>query len=322
MFFCTTLFSQSYNLLQDTVALCAGDSTVLDVRYQFSNSASINWTTPYNIIANTRKISAYRSGKYYVKITAPQFARPLVDSTFVRVYSKPKVYLRDTTICKGRSVILDAHNPGMRYQWNTYETTQKIRVENSGIYWVKITNAACVVYDSLSVRLLQGPGSALISGETTFCLNETNKAIGIKVSPGTKVLWNTGATSPTINVVREGTYWVKTQTNNCGPQVDTVHVKLKVCECEMMIPNSFTPNEDNKNDYFFPVLQCEYSYYILTISDRWGNAVFSTNNPNVKWDGRFKGNLCPEDIYVYRIESIERGTDKKMIRNGHISLFR
>jgi gliding motility-associated-like protein len=321
LLFSTALFSQSYNLLQDSIGFCEGESAVLDVRYQFNNNASINWTTPYNIIANSRTISASRPGKYYVKITSPQFTTPLIDSTFVRVYSKPKPYLRDTTICKGKTVVLDAKNLGMRYAWSTYETSQKIKIESSGTYWVKITNGSCVLYDTLNVRLLQGAGS-LISGDMMFCLNEGNKLLSIKVNPGTRILWNTGATSPTINVVKEGTYWVKTQTNNCGQQVDTVKVKLKVCECEMMIPNSFTPNEDNHNDYFFPVLQCDYSYYILTITDRWGNTVFSTNSINTRWDGRFKGNLCPEDIYVYKIESIEKGTDKKLIRNGHISLFR
>lgn len=313
--------SQNYNLLQDTIGFCTGDSALLDVRYQFNNNASINWTTPYNIIANSRKITAYRQGKYYVKITSPQFTTPLIDSTFIRVYTRPRLFLRDTTICKGKSVILDAKNAGMRYFWSTYETGQKIKVESSGLYWVKITNGACVVIDTVNVRLLQGAGP-LISGEMVFCLNETNKLLSVKVNSATKVVWNTGATTPSINAVREGTYWVKTQTNNCGQQVDTVRVKLKVCECEMMIPNSFTPNEDNRNDYFFPVLQCDYSYYTLTITDRWGNIVFSTNSINSKWDGRFKGNLCPEDIYVYKIESTEKGTDKKLIRNGHISLFR
>ena len=90
----------------------------------------------------------------------------------------------------------------------------------------------------------------------------------------------------------------------------------------MMVPNSFTPNEDNRNDFFFPVMQCEYSYYTITITDRWTNTVFSSNNINAKWDGRFKGNLCPEDIYVYKIESIEKGSEKRLVRNGHISLFR
>jgi gliding motility-associated-like protein len=144
----------------------------------------------------------------------------------------------------------------------------------------------------------------------------------VKVNPNSKVVWNTGATTPAISVTKEGMYWVKTESKDCGTQIDSVKVKLKPCDCELLIPNSFTPNEDNKNDYFFPVFQCEYTYYSLVISDRWGNTVFSTNNLSAKWDGRFKGNLCPEDIYVYRFESTEKGNDKKLIRTGHISLFR
>jgi gliding motility-associated-like protein len=103
---------------------------------------------------------------------------------------------------------------------------------------------------------------------------------------------------------------------------DSVKVKIKACDCEILVPNSFTPNEDDRNDYFFPVLQCEYSYYNMTIFDRWSNTVFITNNPNGRWDGRFKGNLCPDDIYVYRIETIEKGSERKSVSKGQISLFR
>ena len=101
-----------------------------------------------------------------------------------------------------------------------------------------------------------------------------------------------------------------------------MRVKLKACDCEIIVPNSFTPNEDGRNDYFFPVLSCDYSYYLFTVFDRWENIVFTSNNINAKWDGRFKGNLCPDDIYVYHIETIEKNTGKKEPRDGKISLFR
>jgi len=316
------MFSQQRrNLLQDTVSICAGDTANLELKHYFDYNTSVNWTTPYGIITNTKKISAVKSGKYFVKVMSPNFPTPLIDSCYVKIYFMPKRVLRDTTVCKGKFVTLDAKNQGMRYAWNTSETTQKIKVENSGIYWVRMTNGSCVLTDSMNLRLLQG-SNAIINNEMIFCLNEENKLLTVKVNPGTKILWNTGETSSSISATKEGTYWVKTQTRQCGEQSDTVKVKLKVCECEMMIPNSFTPNEDGHNDYFFPVLQCEYSYYTMTVTDRWGNTVFVSNNPNIKWDGRFKGNLCPEDIYIYKIESTEKGSDKKKVRSGKISLFR
>lgn len=303
------------------MSFCIGDSTTLELKYYFDNRTSVNWTTPYGIVTNTKKISANKTGKYYVKVTSPDFSAALVDSSYVKLYSIPKRTLRDTTVCKGKSITLDAKNEGMRYSWNTNETTQKIKIENSGTYWVRITNGACVLVDTVNVRLLQG-ANATINKEVVFCLNEENKLLTVKVNPNTKILWNTGETSASIKATKEGNYWVKTQAHYCEEQTDTVRVKLKVCECEMIIPNSFTPNEDGKNDYFFPVLQCEYSYFVITITDRWNNTIFSSNNVNAKWDGRFKGNLCPEDIYVYRIESTEKGNDKKQVRTGKISLFR
>lgn len=303
------------------MSLCLGDSATLELKHYFDNTTLVNWTTPYGIVTNANKISAHKAGKYFVKITSPNFASALIDSSYVKLYAMPKRMLRDTTVCKEKSILLDAKNEGMRYAWSTNETTQKIKVETSGTYRVRITNGACVLLDTVSVRFLKSSG-ALINKEMTFCLNEENKLLTVKVSPNTKVLWSTGETLSSIKASKEGTYWVKTQANHCEAQTDTVRVKLKVCECEMMIPNSFTPNEDGRNDYFFPVLQCEYSYFVLTITDRWGNTVFLSNNINAKWDGRFKGNLCPEDIYVYKIESTEKGSDKKQVRNGRVSLFR
>ena len=314
-------FSQKHRLLRDSVGFCQGDSAFVEIRLPLDNTTSITWTTPSGIITNTKKIRAKRAGKYYVKLTSPQFSAAILDSCVVTIYTKPKLNLRDTIICKGRAITLDAKNPGIQYLWNTFETTQKIRINNPGRYWVAMINGSCNTVDTVYIKLVQGSG-VTVNPEATFCVNDENRIISIRANPGTKIQWSTGATSPSIYAIKEGTYWVKTEINNCGVQVDTIKVKLKVCECEMMIPNSFTPNEDNRNDYFFPVVQCEYSHYMMTITDRWGNTVFSTNNINMRWDGRFKGNLCPEDIYIYKIESTEKGSDKKLVRNGHISLFR
>lgn len=315
------MFSQKQNLLPDSIGFCQGDSAYIEIKTRLGDITSITWTTPSGIITNTKKIKAKKPGKYVVRLVTAQLPSPVFDSSIVTVYDKPKMYLRDTVLCKGKSITLDAKNPGMKYLWNTFETTQKIKITSPGRYWVAIINGSCNMVDTVYIKSVQGTG-VVLPREAVFCASDDNRVISVKSNPGTKILWSTGATSSSIYAIREGTYWVRSEVNNCGTQVDTIKVKLKVCECEMMIPNSFTPNEDNRNDFFFPVAPCEYSYYTLTITDRWGNTVFTTNNIHTKWDGRFKGNLCPEDVYVYKIETIEKGSDKKTIRNGHISLFR
>ena len=313
--------AQKANLLPDTLSFCVGDSAFLELKQVPDNINSIQWSTPYNIITNTKRIKAQKPGKYLVKVSSSYQQNSITDSVYVKVYPRPKKLLRDTFICKDKTIQIDCRQPGYRYVWNTGQTTQKITVGSGGLYHVKITTGACFVHDSVYVKQVN-EGVVSVQGDYVFCMNEELKQISVRAAPKTKIVWSTGESGPTINVTREGTYWVKTQTNRCGERTDSVKVKLKVCECEMMIPNSFTPNEDNRNDYFFPVLQCDYSYYYFTVSDRWGNTVFSTNQVNGKWDGRFKGNLCSEDIYIYHIESTERGSDKKQVRTGKISLFR
>lgn len=318
----TALFGQNNNLLPDTIRYCQGDTTgSIAIVSPFGNKTTVSWETPMGKFANTRKVLPYKQGKYFVKVSSPQFVRSLSDSTYVRVYKKPYLHLKDTAVCKGQSILLDAKNPGATYLWSNGETGQRAKISNPGKIWVKIMSGSCTFYDTVVVNSPEGSG-VNINPESVFCLNDQLKILTVKAGTGTKILWNTGAVTPTINVTREGKYWVKTESPLCGVRVDSVKVKLKACECEMFIPNSFTPNEDNRNDYFFPTTQCEYSYYSIVINDRWGSTVFSGTSVNARWDGRFKGNLCPEDIYYYRIETTEKHSEKKQVREGHLSLIR
>lgn len=201
-------YSQKTKLLKDSVGFCQGDSAFVELRQSIDNITSITWTTPWGIVTNTKKIRAQKPGKYYVKITSQLSATPIYDSCVVTIFSKPKLVLRDTVICKGRSIILDAKNPGMQYLWNTFETTQKIKITNPGRYWVALINGNCNTVDTVYIKPLQGSG-VVLNREATFCMNEEIRIISVKVNPGTKIQWSTGATSASIYAIKEGNYWVK-----------------------------------------------------------------------------------------------------------------
>ncbi len=67
------------------------------------------------------------------------------------------------------------------------------------------------------------------------------------------------------------------------------------------IPNAFTPgNADGLNDIFKPVVLGvhNYNFYIF---DRWGEMLYHTTNFQEGWNGYFKGVICPNDVYVYKI---------------------
>ncbi len=71
--------------------------------------------------------------------------------------------------------------------------------------------------------------------------------------------------------------------------------------CAVYVPNAFTPNQDGDNDYFFPVSNCDYKSYDLEVYNRWGETVFRTNHPEVKWDGSARGTNCVDGVYYYRL---------------------
>ncbi len=65
---------------------------------------------------------------------------------------------------------------------------------------------------------------------------------------------------------------------------------------KVFIPSSFTPNNDDKNDLFYPSL-VGIKYYTIYIYSRWGEVIYKGNTP---WDG---GNMTSGN-YGYVIEVV------------------
>lgn len=69
------------------------------------------------------------------------------------------------------------------------------------------------------------------------------------------------------------------------------------------LPNVFTPNGDGKNDLFVPV---KHTYQFvdrisIKIFNRYGELVFETTDPEIRWDGKIKGNNknASPGVYYY-----------------------
>ena len=68
------------------------------------------------------------------------------------------------------------------------------------------------------------------------------------------------------------------------------------------IPNSFSPNGDDKNETFSGE-GLFIKEYQMDIFDRWGKLIFKTNDINQPWDGKAikGGEPLMQDVYVYSI---------------------
>lgn len=130
---------------------------------------------------------------------------------------------------------------------------------------------------------------------------------------------NTSGLIPTSNVYsytykNPGEYQTKLiVVNNFGCR-DTAELPEKVVainETTVAVPNAFTPNpsgskgsyydpNDLSNDIFYPNVKGA-DRYLFSVYSRWGELLFETKDPLEGWDGYYKGKLCQQDVYVWKL---------------------
>jgi gliding motility-associated-like protein len=139
------------------------------------------------------------------------------------------------------------------------------------------------------------------------------------ISPGIfdSYLWQDGSVLNTFSVSSIGLYSVKV-TNACGSATDQITISAK--SCEVYFPNVFTPNKDNKNDFFRILNAANLKDYQLAIYNRWGEKVFETNDYNKGWDGNYKGKPADMGNYVWYSNFNKEGVSRNM--KGSVLLIR
>jgi len=86
------------------------------------------------------------------------------------------------------------------------------------------------------------------------------------------------------------------------------------------MPNAFTPNGDGINDEFIPVLTFTPKEYYFIIRSQWGNTIFETEDPNVPWNGEFKGGMVNEGVFVYYLKVIDQN-DQMIEKKGQLMVL-
>ena len=96
-------------------------------------------------------------------------------------------------------------------------------------------------------------------------------------------------------------------------------------ELNVYIPNAFSPNADATNDFWKPVISGPaIESYDLTILDRNGKEVFTTNDPTAAWNGsgvNSEYSSSPSIFLYYLVLNVEGDLENKVYR-GHITMVR
>ncbi|MCB0794150.1 MAG: gliding motility-associated C-terminal domain-containing protein [Flavobacteriales bacterium] len=122
------------------------------------------------------------------------------------------------------------------------------------------------------------------------------------------------------------TLWVE-DGNGCAASI-TIPVVIDAVH-DIVIPNAFTPTgnggglydpTDLSNDVFYPFAR-SVSEFNMRIYDRWGELIFESNDIRQGWDGTYRGELSPQDVYVYQV-NVRFVDGKQSQRIGDVTLFR
>ena len=86
------------------------------------------------------------------------------------------------------------------------------------------------------------------------------------------------------------------------------------------VPNAFTPGRFGKNS-IIKVEGFGIGKMTWKIFNRWGQVVYETSDRKGGWDGSFKGQPQPMDVYAYTLE-VEFNDGTKARKTGDITLIR
>ena len=134
-------------------------------------------------------------------------------------------------------------------------------------------------------------------------------------------LWSTGETTDFITVFTPDIYFV-TASNECGNVSDFIEVAFEDCTYSIYIPNSFTPDYDGINDVW-QVSTFNVVKFHLSIFNRWGDVIFTSEDPQTVWTGQVNSGkyFVADGIYLYHI-TYETGLKELGERNGSITVIR
>jgi gliding motility-associated-like protein len=288
-------------------------------------------------------ISPVVPGYYYVMVENPNCI--LIDSVFVDFTANSLTVPLALGLCLGDEGTITASggnpaDPFITFDWEADsiivagDGTSSITVNPSSTQYVYMTatsTAGCVVFDSVLVTVDNPPTgiNAWVDVDTIAFGGSTMAHV---LPAGFNYSWSPAAdfTSPNTansevipSILGNNQYIVTISNGNCT-RSDTVDIFTFDVVCDesyIFIPNAFTPNADGNNDVLKVRTQALDDIY-FTVYDRWGEQVFETQDPNIGWDGFFKGKKCDPDVYVYYLRGNCVGQEEPYFKKGNVTLIR
>lgn len=176
---------------------------------------------------------------------------------------------------------------GVDYQFSPFFTNL-----SPGIYQVTAQQGYCIS-DPLEVIINELPEIAV--NLITICENENRFLLKAETEENYQYLWNTGETTPEIEIDGTGIYSVTVSLDDCSKDFS---ISIDAIPCR--IPKGISPNGDFINDEFD--LSGYGTVNTVEVFNRYGKIVYSQSNYTNQWKGQSNnGKELPTGTYYYKV---------------------
>jgi gliding motility-associated-like protein len=323
-------------------ALCLGNSISLSA----SGASTYTWKASPSLscLNCAAPVAKPIESTWYFASGVTAFGCKASDSVFVKVYKPFQINTSASgRLCLGQSVVLKA-NGSQLYEWSP---KQYLDNPNSANPVFKPTAATDITYTVIGRDLKNcfsdtGKITMKVYPIPTISIIEKNIVanagypVQLKTTSSPDVIkwqWSPAAgldsafvpgpfATPKTNI----TYTVVASNEGGCSARDQVNISV-ICDGKnIIVPNTFSPNNDALNERFFPRGKGIFNIKSFRVFNRWGQVVFEKMNGDANlasegWDGTFQGKPQPLDVYVYMMEVVcDNGTVNRI--NGNVTLLR
>jgi gliding motility-associated-like protein len=328
---------------EDTIQFTNLSNPNFDFDWSFGDGGTSVAYSPIHIYNN--------SGIYEVMLvgTNPLNNCSAADSTTIIVNKMPDAsfYTMDTIGCGNLNATFYANYQATSDMvWDFGDGQSLAQVGNvtnyygqAGCYDVTLTVTSpegCVAQESYDDYVCVYENPIAFIGASPTSVNALNPTVQFSNSSQNAIsyIWQMGDggisydDNPTYTYPMEGAdyYVLMTAFNEVGC-FDTASIDIHVFE-ELIfyVPNTFTPNDDEKNQTFYPVLSqgMKRTYMEFYIYNRWGELVFESHDPSYGWDGTYGPDAldCPIGTYTWKLKLETLQTQEILDFHGHVNLIR
>jgi len=318
-------------------SVCFGDTATLIASIQTNDSVvAVKWDlnedgefedasgdtvkyvfeTPGNILVGLRVI--YFSGKMDVAYNSvPVADNPVADFSFNNTCLGTTTLFHDSSTVTVGEIAQWDWDFGDGSTGNYFESSHyyqevgsyNVQLLVTSSFGCKDSTTKTVVISQPDELQLKSDDGTVISYNDTVYFTQDNPVVMIVQNFGIydSVVWNGNHKGISYEISQEGAYSVIGYKGGCtttktffaleknGPGPGPGPATSKVM-------NLFTPNSDGFNDVW-TVNTTDIVFPIkVTVYNRFGNAVYSSDNYQNDWDGYYKGNPLPQATYYFVIE--------------------